>query len=154
MICRPIDTVADAAGCITAERVGALGVYAGDRLVGIISEYDLVRAVADGVDPHEVPVDACATWGVHTAPLDERTTTVARRMLDRAVRTHAGGPPREGGRDSAKRRRAGGASSTPTRYAWLVDAALRAAERGVPGTGSLRIFCSSSALAGGPVSCG
>ena len=86
MIRRPVDTVADAAERIAAERVGALGVCAGDRLVGIISEHDLVRAVADGVDPHEVPVDACATWGVHTAPLDERTTTVAHRMLDLAVR--------------------------------------------------------------------
>jgi CBS domain-containing protein len=33
---------------IVAERVGALGVYAGDRLIGIISEYDLVCALADG----------------------------------------------------------------------------------------------------------
>jgi CBS domain-containing protein len=86
MTCRPADTVADAAGRIAAARIGALGICAGDRLIGIITEHDLVRALADGVDPHDVTVDAYATWGAHTARLDERTSVVARRMRDLAVR--------------------------------------------------------------------
>jgi len=86
MTCRPVDTVADAAERMSAARIGALGICAGGRLVGVITEHDLVRALADGMDPHDVSVDAYATWGVHTARLDERTTAVARRMRELAVR--------------------------------------------------------------------
>lgn len=78
--------LATAARRILAQGVGALGVYAGDRLIGIISDHDLVRALAEGADPHTAPVDAYATWGVHTTSLSEDAATVARRMRDLAIR--------------------------------------------------------------------
>ena len=46
-------TVADAAEVLIADGVGSLGVVDGRQLVGIITERDVVRAVAEGVDPED-----------------------------------------------------------------------------------------------------
>jgi len=46
-------TIADAAEALIEDGVGSLGVVDGRRLVGIITERDLVRAIASGVDPEE-----------------------------------------------------------------------------------------------------
>jgi len=66
-VCRPVVV---AARCILAEGVGALGVHTGGRLVRIVSDRDLVRAVADSVDPHTAPVAAYAA-ARGTASLNE-----------------------------------------------------------------------------------
>lgn len=46
-------TVADAAETLVEDGVGSLGVVDGRRLVGIITERDVVRAIAAGSDPEE-----------------------------------------------------------------------------------------------------
>lgn len=44
------DSLRDAADLMSFEEVGALAVFAGRKLDGIITEKDLVRAIADGAD--------------------------------------------------------------------------------------------------------
>jgi CBS domain-containing protein len=46
----PEASVADAAEALVADGVGSLGVVADRRLIGIITERDVVRAIADGAD--------------------------------------------------------------------------------------------------------
>ncbi len=46
----PEASVADAAEALVADGVGSLGVIADRRLIGIITERDVVRAIADGAD--------------------------------------------------------------------------------------------------------
>lgn len=44
----PEQTLADAAKLLSARRIGALVIVAGDRVGGILSERDIVKAVSDG----------------------------------------------------------------------------------------------------------
>jgi CBS domain-containing protein len=87
--CRPTDSLAKAARRMRAAQVGALAVCAGsdlDHLIGIISERDLVQAVADSADVHATPVGAYTSLGTHTAQPHEDTSEVANRMLDLGIR--------------------------------------------------------------------
>jgi CBS domain-containing protein len=47
----PEASVADASEALVADGVGSLGVISDRRLVGIITERDVVRSIADGADP-------------------------------------------------------------------------------------------------------
>jgi signal-transduction protein with cAMP-binding, CBS, and nucleotidyltransferase domain len=85
--CRPWETIAAAAQRILAHGVDALGVCAGGRLLGVISERDVVRAVADGADPHTAAVGAYVRWGTHAASPDGDTAA------------HRRGPILNGGSD-------------------------------------------------------
>lgn len=76
-----------------AHEIGALPVFAGDALVGIISERDVVTAPALGASV-ETAVGAHMTPAPATAELGEDSVAVANRMLDLGVR-HL--PPVEGG---------------------------------------------------------
>lgn len=54
----PEASLGDVAEALVSDDVGSLGVVAGRELVGIITERDLVRALAAGADPeHEVVAD-------------------------------------------------------------------------------------------------
>jgi CBS domain-containing protein len=55
----PEATLADAADALVADAVGSLGVVADRQLVGIITERDLVRAIAAGAHPDE---DLVSEW--------------------------------------------------------------------------------------------
>jgi CBS domain-containing protein len=55
----PEATLGDAAEALVANGVGSLGVVSDRNLVGIITERDLVRAVAEGADPE---VEAVGSW--------------------------------------------------------------------------------------------
>jgi len=55
----PEATIADAAEALIQDGVGSLAVVEGRRLVGIITERDVVRAVAEGVDSEE---ESVADW--------------------------------------------------------------------------------------------
>jgi CBS domain-containing protein len=67
--------------------VGALAVLDCDgHLLAIVSERDLVRAMAEGVDPAEVRVADYATYGSSRATLDEDSSAVGRRMRDAGIR--------------------------------------------------------------------
>jgi CBS domain-containing protein len=52
----PEATVADAAEILIGSGVGSLGVVDDRRLIGIITERDVVRAVSDGADPEDEAV--------------------------------------------------------------------------------------------------
>lgn len=55
----PEATVADAAEALVADGVGSLGVVSDRRLIGIITERDVVRAIAEGADPES---EVVADW--------------------------------------------------------------------------------------------
>ena len=85
--CRTADTLADAARTLNCAAVGALPVVHEDgRLAGIISERDLVRAVAQQRDPAVTTVDAYASLSVVVAEPDDDSWVVGRRMLDAGIR--------------------------------------------------------------------
>ncbi|MFD2081613.1 CBS domain-containing protein [Actinopolymorpha cephalotaxi] len=84
--CEATDSLSEAASKMTSRHVGALAVVDGNRLVGILSERDVVRAVAEGVDLLRAGAGSHATLDVETAKLAEDTTDIARRMLDAGIR--------------------------------------------------------------------
>jgi CBS domain-containing protein len=80
------ETVAAVAGRMQQEAVGSLAVVEEGRLVGIVTERDLVRAASDGADPLGTRVEAYVTHGVAVADADEEASRVVRRMLNFGVR--------------------------------------------------------------------
>jgi CBS domain-containing protein len=66
--------------------VSSFPVVRAGELVGIITERDVVRAVAEGDDVRMTNVGAYMTPDPFTARVDEDSTIVARRMMDRGVR--------------------------------------------------------------------
>lgn len=84
----PHETVAAAAALLYARRVGAMVVMdAADRVVGILSERDIVRAVAEG-GPGALakPVSDFMTGEVVFADPGESVDAMLSRMTDRRVR--------------------------------------------------------------------
>lgn len=85
--CSRLASLPDAAREMADAGIGALAVIdEAHDLVGIISERDLVLALADEDDPGIVRVEEYATAGVELARLDEESSEVARRMLDAGIR--------------------------------------------------------------------
>ena len=56
------------------------------RLAGIITERDLVRAIADGIDPQEVRADVVMTADPATVDADEEVSMVAVKMMRLGIR--------------------------------------------------------------------
>jgi CBS domain-containing protein len=83
-----------AAARMWREQTGSLVVLDGDRLLGIITERDILRAAAEGVDLAATPVSAVMTADVLTVDRDESLSDAARMMAHRWVRhlpvTHDG----------------------------------------------------------------
>ncbi|MGH3389592.1 MAG: CBS domain-containing protein [Actinomadura sp.] len=85
--CRADLRLPDVARQMVEHHVGALAVLAADdRVVGIITERDLVAALAEPGDPAEMSAAAYAAAEVRTAGLEEDSREVARRMLDAGIR--------------------------------------------------------------------
>jgi CBS domain-containing protein len=85
--CAPGDTVARAAAALVEKRVGAMVVMAGDRVVGILSERDLVRAIArDGTACLDKTVEVYMTADVIFARPQESVDELMERMTDRRIR--------------------------------------------------------------------
>jgi CBS domain-containing protein len=79
------DSLAVAAHRMEQAQVGALAVVAGERLVGIITERDMVRAIARETDPAGVSVAAYSS-GPQTAGVQEPSRQVAQPMPDLGIR--------------------------------------------------------------------
>ena len=81
------DTLSNAAERMRRAEISALAVIdeAGE-LVGIISERDLARALADTIDPDTATVAAYATENVALASPDDDSAEVEARMLDAGIR--------------------------------------------------------------------
>jgi CBS domain-containing protein len=83
---RSDDTIQHAASVMRGARVGALVVFDGDRLAGIITERDLVPIVADGLDAGSIRVAERMTPDPAVASPEEDSTVVAGRMAELGVR--------------------------------------------------------------------
>jgi CBS domain-containing protein len=85
--CRYTDRLADAARVLAGAGVGALAVLdnAG-HLLAVISERDLVRAMAEGADPAAARVADYANYCSYRASDEEDSAVVGRRMRDAGLR--------------------------------------------------------------------
>lgn len=84
--CAPSDTLHDVARTMEAADSGFVAVVADRRLRGVISERDLVRALAREPSPRTAPAADYATTDVLTTSPEEDLDAVARRMIDHGVR--------------------------------------------------------------------
>jgi CBS domain-containing protein len=85
--CAPGETVAGAAALLVARRVGAMVVMKDGKVAGIISERDLVRAMAqDGAFCLERPVEKYMSSDVIFAKPQETVDELMTRMTDRRIR--------------------------------------------------------------------
>jgi len=83
----PTESIAAVASLLNTRRVGALVVLEAERVVGIVSERDVVRAVAErGADALGRPVSSCMTKDVLFAKPGETVDSLLGRMTDRRIR--------------------------------------------------------------------
>jgi CBS domain-containing protein len=82
----PGEQLADVAKRMWRDRVGAAAVMEAGRLVGIVTERDLMRTVADGVDPGRAVASERMTPNPRTIGHDEPATRAAELMLELGVR--------------------------------------------------------------------
>ena len=81
MSCLPDATLRAVAQQMTAEDVGSLAVVKGAELTGIVSERDIVRAVAEGADLGTSLVEKFMTQQPETVHPDTDLTDAAQWML-------------------------------------------------------------------------
>ena len=81
----PAHTLAQAAKLMSAKRVGSAIVLT-DETPGILSERDVLRAIADGADPAEATVGDYMTWNAIVATSDWDVMQAARTMLANGFR--------------------------------------------------------------------
>ena len=86
LTCDATDGLAAVARKMTAEEVGALAVVDGTRVVGVISERDITKAVAHETDLPAVPAARYMTEHLEVATVEADTRDVARLMLNAGVR--------------------------------------------------------------------
>jgi CBS domain-containing protein len=82
----PETTIADVARQMRTGDSDSVAVMSEGRLVGIITERDLVRAIADGVDPQQARADVVMTADPATVDADEDVAVVAVKMMKLGVR--------------------------------------------------------------------
>jgi|SRR6266850_2834301 len=79
-------SLADVARRMRTEDCDSLAIMADKRLVGIITERDLVRAIADGVDPDQARADMFMSADPATVTADEDVSVVAVKMMALGIR--------------------------------------------------------------------
>jgi len=83
----PADTtLGDAARLMRGRNVGAAVVTEGERIVGIFTERDLLRAIADSRHPDQGQVQSYMTPDPLTLPPDHSPSEAARIMSERKFR--------------------------------------------------------------------
>jgi MHS family proline/betaine transporter-like MFS transporter len=82
----PDSTLRDVAGLMREHKIGSLLVVSRDQMVGIVTERDLMRAIADGHDPSDVPVARYMTLIVKTIEADRPAAEAAAIMVRHNVR--------------------------------------------------------------------
>lgn len=83
----PGETVGAICALLHSRKVGAMVVMDSDRVVGIVSERDLVRALAEeGAGALTKPISSCMTRDVHFAEPNETVNALLGRMTDRRIR--------------------------------------------------------------------
>ena len=81
-----LDTLADAASKMHFEEIGSLAVLRQGHFAGIITERDLVRAIADGVDTASTAVAGYMTEDPILANPEDGTQEAAARMVVLGIR--------------------------------------------------------------------
>ena len=82
----PTDNLRAAAELMWRQQTGSLIIMENGRMVGIITERDVLRAVALGADPDRSTVDEAMTTTVYTVPPDMPLHVAAREMAARWIR--------------------------------------------------------------------
>jgi len=82
----PDETLMDAAGRMNCYQIGALPAYEQHRLVGIVTERDMIAALAEGADPATATVADYMTDQPVTVAPDDDLAVAARRMAELGVR--------------------------------------------------------------------
>lgn len=83
----PGETIGGVAALLHSRRVGAMVVVDGEKVVGIVSERDIVRMVAEqGAAALNRPVEVCMTRDVVFATPGETVDSLLTRMTDRRIR--------------------------------------------------------------------
>jgi len=83
----PADSIAEVARLLHSRGVGALVVLEAGQVAGIVSERDVVRALAEGgPDALAAPVSNCMTKDVLYADPGETVNSLLGRMTDRRIR--------------------------------------------------------------------
>lgn len=93
---RPDTTIRQVAETLAREEVGAVVVRGAEGLIGIVSERDVVRALAEGVDPDAERAADVMTYDVVSVESVDPIEMVANTMLEGGIRhlpvVDAGGP--------------------------------------------------------------
>lgn len=84
--CWADERLSEVARRMVEKDVGALAVLDGDQVTGVITERDLVRALAETTYPGSVRAAEYASEDVETAGVEEDTRDVADRMLREGFR--------------------------------------------------------------------
>jgi CBS domain-containing protein len=82
----PEDSLRSAAERMWRQQTGSLLITEGGKLLGIITERDLLRAVALGASPDQATVDEAMTVEVYTVAPDMPLQDAAREMASRWIR--------------------------------------------------------------------
>ena len=85
-IVNPSDTVGEAVAQMALHRVGSVLVMDGEKLVGIFTERDTVRALSQAHDAARHQVDSWMTADPKTVTPDADTENALQTMLDRGFR--------------------------------------------------------------------
>jgi CBS domain-containing protein len=80
------ETLDEAADRMNWHLVGALPVFEGQRLVGIITERDLIAAMAEGADASTTPVSDYMTPAPEVLGPDSELSDAAQVMLELGIR--------------------------------------------------------------------
>jgi CBS domain-containing protein len=81
----PDQSVREAASAMTGRGVKALPICEGERLVGIVTDWDLAKAVAGGEDLSKLPVETVMSTDLVQAAPESTLADVAHLMADRQV---------------------------------------------------------------------
>jgi CBS domain-containing protein len=85
--CDPAATPVEAAKVMASEDVGSVPVVKGGRLVGIVTDRDLVvRVLAEGRDPNSTTVGEIASGDLETVSPDDDLDMALRKMASSKVR--------------------------------------------------------------------
>ena len=83
---KPGDTLRQLATAMHEAQCGALLVRGRENHIGVVSERDIVRALAEGAEPDDVWAADVMTRTVLTTSADEPILSVARMMADAHIR--------------------------------------------------------------------
>lgn len=82
----PDDTLAEASAKMWQQQTGSLLIMEGDRLIGIVTERDVLRTVGEGHDPKNVNLRDVMTSDVVTVGSDLSIREAAQIMFDKWFR--------------------------------------------------------------------